>query len=120
MGLLNSGKSVLQQHGDQVKRLLDDQAPEVALTAAEILIKFNADAASVAKAKQVVVKHCDMNNGNVFYALTAVNIVDRHLQAFETEMPVILALPSKDPKIKRGGGYIERMFESFKLRMKSQ
>ena len=120
MGLLNSGKSVLQQHGDQVKRLLDDQAPEVALTAAEILIKFNAEAATVAKAKQVVVKYCDMNNGNIFYALTAVNIVDRHLQVFESEMPTILALPDADVKIKRGGGYIERMFESFKLRMKHQ
>ena len=120
VGLLNSGKAVLRQYGDQVKRLLDDQAPEVALTAAETLIKFNGDAVAVAKAKQVVVKYCDMNNGNAFYALTAVNIVDRHWRVFESEMPAILAMPVEDPKIKRGGGYIERMFESFKLRMTSQ
>ena len=117
MGLLNGGQPAVAQHGDLLKRLLDDEAPEVALTAAEALLKFDANPPTVAKAKQVVVKYCDMKQGNAFYALTAVNIVDRHWKAFEDQVPAILALPSEDPTIKRGGNYLVRMFKIFEQRM---
>ena len=117
MGIMNAGKSDVQRQSGLLERWLDDEAPEVALTAAEALIKFSEDAATVTKAKQVVVKYCDFNNSNSFFALTAVNIVDRHWQAFEKEMPTILALPTDDPSIERGDGYIERMFDSFKQRI---
>ena len=116
MGVLNAGKSAVQQHGDLLKRWLDDKAPEVALTAAEAIIKFDTDAATIAKAKQVVINYCDLNNSNSFFALTAINIVDRHWQAFATEESTIMSLPTEDPSIDRGGGYIERMLDSFKLR----
>ena len=119
MGLLNGGQPEVAQHGDLLKRLLEDEAPEVALTAAEALLKFDANPQTVAKAKQVVVKYCDMKRGNAFYALTAVNIVDRHWNAFEDQAPAILALPSEDPAIKRGGNYLVRMFKIFKQRLAS-
>ena len=117
MGLLNAGPPAVEQHSDLLKRLLEDQAPEVALTAAEALLKFDANPPTIAQAKQVVVKYCDMKQGNAFYALTAVNIVDRHWSAFEDQIPTILALPSEDPTIKRGGNYLVRMFKIFKQRM---
>ena len=117
MSLLTTGDPAIEYQRDLLKRLLDDEAPEVALTAAETVIKFDTDPAMVAKAKRVVITYCDLNNSNSYFALTAVNIVDRHWQAFEEEMPTILALPTDDPTIKRGGGYIERMFDSFKVRM---
>ena len=105
-------------HGDLFKRLLDDEAPEVALAAAETVLSFGKSQSKIAKAKQVVVKYCDFNNSNSYYALTAVNIVDRNWEAFKEELPTIIALPTDDPTIERGGGYIERMFDSFKKRMK--
>ena len=117
IGVLNSGESAIREHGDLLKGWLDDDAPEVALTAAESVLKFSEDASLIANAKQVVVNYCDMDNSNAFYALTAVNIVDRHWQAFEKEMPTILVVPTDDPSIERGGGYIGRMFDSFKERM---
>ena len=117
MGVLNAGEAAIREHRDLLKGWLIDDAPEVALTAAEAVLKFSEDASLIANAKQVVVNYCDMNSSNAFYALTAVNIVDRYWQAFEKEMPTILALPTDDPSIKRGGGYIERMFDSFKERM---
>ena len=118
MGVLNGGKQAVVQHGDLLKQWLDDKAPEVALTAAEALIKFDNDAVTVAKAKQVVINYCDLKNSNSYYALTAVNIVDRHWQVFEQDMPTILAISTEDPTIERGGGYIARLFKSFKTRMK--
>ena len=117
MGLLNGGQPAIAQHDDLLQQLLEDEAPEVALTAAEALLKFNANPQVRAKAQQVVVKYCDMKQGNAFYALTAVNIVDRHWKAFEDQMPAIIALPSEDPAIKRGGNYLVRMFKSFKQRL---
>ena len=117
IGLLNGGQPAVAQHGDLLKRLLEDEAPEVALTAAEALLKFDSNPPAVAKAKQVVVKYCDMKQGNAFYALTAINIVDRYWKAFEQQMPTILALPSEDPAIKRGGKYLSRMFKIFKQRL---
>ena len=117
MGLLNGGQPAIGQHDDLLQQLLEDEAPEVALTAAEALLKFNANPQVRAKAQQVVVKYCDMKQGNAFYALTAVNIVDRHWKAFEDQMPAIIALPSEDPAIKRGGNYLVRMFKSFKQRL---
>ena len=117
MDILNSRGAAEQNDVDSLNLWLDDQVPEVALTAAEAVIKFSKDDAAIAKAKQVVVHYCDLNNSNSYYALSAVNIVDRHWQAFEKEMPTILAMPTDDPTIERGGGYIERMFDSFKVRM---
>jgi len=117
MGLLNGGQPAFAQHGDLLKRLLEDEAPEVALTAAEALLKFDANPLVVTKAKQVVVKYCDMKQGNAFYALTAINIVDRHWQAFADQVPTILTLPSEDPAIKRGGNYLVRMFKIFEQRL---
>lgn len=123
MGLLNGGKPAVDQHSDLLKRLLNDEAPEVALTAAEALLSFDAndaDPATVNNAKQVVLKYCDMNQSNSFYALNAVNIVDRHWKMFESEMPTILSLPGNDPAIERGGHYLERMFKTFRERMSKQ
>ena len=82
MGIMAVGNQLVWESEEVLKRLLEDTAPEVALIAAEDVIKFAKDAVMIAKAKQVVVKYCDFNNSNSYFALTAVNIVDRHWQAF--------------------------------------
>jgi uncharacterized sulfatase len=109
IGLLNGGKVAVDQQEGLLKKLLSDSAPEVSLTAAESLIKFSSDAKAIADAKTVIVKYCDQTNSNHYYALTALNIVDRHRDAFKAEMPGILEMPTEATKVKRGGGYVKRM-----------
>jgi hypothetical protein len=109
IGLLNGGKVAVDQQDGLLVKLLSDSAPEVSITAAEALIKFGGNAKAVADAKAVIVKYCDLTNSNHYYALTALNVVDRHRDAFKTEMPAILKMPIEAAKIKRGGDYVKRM-----------
>jgi hypothetical protein len=93
-------------------KALGDSSASVAIVAAEVLGRFGSDGEKEA-ALNLLLKHADQEQGNVFDAILAGNSLDYLGEAALTRAEAIEALPMKSSKrTPRTEGYVANLLES--------
>ena len=107
LGLHFRGQRMIESYSELIEKLLNDSSPAVAIVAAESLARWG-DEASVTKALGVLEHYADFNNSNPFYAIHALNAIDRLNEKAKPILDRLNSLPLDDG-LKRGGKYIQRL-----------
>jgi uncharacterized sulfatase len=107
-GLLVRGRDAVGKHADVLRRLLEDETPVVRVPAAEALGRYG-DAADRKRAVEALLWAANTDNVHSHTAVAALNAIDALEGPPESVVAAVGELPTKDPRIKRGGGYVRRL-----------
>ena len=100
------------KHADELRRLMRDSSPGVAVAAAET-VAFYFGEADRKQAISVLVEHANLEQTNYYTAIDALNALGR-IQSdvndqVQLPIPQIRKLPVKAPDIRRGDDYVRRL-----------
>ncbi|MFQ5808354.1 MAG: sulfatase-like hydrolase/transferase [Armatimonadota bacterium] len=109
-GLLVRGRDAVRKHADVLRRLLEDESPVARVPAAEALARYG-DAADQKRAVDALLWAANTENVHSHTAVAALNAIDALEELPESVVDAVGELPTKDPRIKRGGGYVGRLVE---------
>lgn len=113
------GQETCRKHVDKMEHLMNDSCHCVAITAAETVVT-NLAGEMQSKAINLLVEKANFENSDFYSAVDALNSLGRIVEQGdrEIEIPIgkIKSYPTKPPKIKRGGSYIERLVEFIESR----
>lgn len=121
IGLRVRGKETCRENASLLKRLMDDESPSVAITAAESAAMYLDDETQV-KAVELLLNNANFEKSDFYSATWALNSLDRiqvnrrSKSEVKSSFPIdwidqIKSLPNKPSDIPRGNNYVERLIE---------
>ena len=106
IGIQVDGKKAVNGSKPQLKKLLSDNSPAVAIVAAELLVQFG-DENEQASGLSVLKELANLDNSNLYGSIQALNAIDRLAkQKTSPIFPEIENIPLKIKQIKRGENYV--------------
>jgi hypothetical protein len=111
IGLRTRGDLLDRGQLGQLSDSLPELSPAAAIVVADVLATFGDDE-QAKQAFDVLLHFANFENANAFYAVQALNVIDRTIDRMNSVAPTTLQqlkrLPVNDG-LKRGGGYLKRL-----------